>query len=183
MEEQIEIFINSLLTGTENIEEKYFQLPVTYREFIYRERGYCYELYHQIRSILPPDYSYTLSGEIHKIGHPLISPTCGNIIPDFLVHNPGRMGDEDNLIIVEVKSIEGAILGNPDKGLEKDFNTLNCMTSIENGYSLGVILIYGYEDQDKKARITQFYQDNYNPNLRIYFHENPMIRAIELELN
>ena len=56
MEQQINVFMNSLLKVTGNIEEKYFQLPVTCKGIIYRERGYCYDLYHQIRKFLHLDY-------------------------------------------------------------------------------------------------------------------------------
>jgi hypothetical protein len=34
-----------------------------------RERAYCYELYHQLRLKLRPDFPYTLHAEVDKAGH------------------------------------------------------------------------------------------------------------------
>ncbi len=51
----------------------YFQLPIAGKESpIYRERVYCYELYHQMRQRWPPDSPFTLGGEVDKQGHPLV---------------------------------------------------------------------------------------------------------------
>ena len=99
-QDYFEILLNSLLEATEKIQGKYFQLPVAQEQgFVFRERAYCYELYHQIRQVLPEDYPYILSGEVNNAGHLKIAPHCGSIIP-------------------------------------------NCMTSLENGYYRGVILIW-----------------------------------------
>ena len=87
-----------LLYASSQVGEQYFQLPVAGREDPeYRERVYCYELYHCWRSRWPEDFPFSLSGEIDKSGHPLIR---NNPKPDFLVHMPGEM---TNLLIVEVK--------------------------------------------------------------------------------
>lgn len=136
-------FLDALLAATASIGDKYFRLPIAGGSPIYRERVYCYELYHQLRKILGNDYPYMLSGEIDKNSHPYIVSRCGAIKPDFLVHKPGGMGMEANLAIVEVKSIERAIIGSEDKGLLKDFKNINCMVDMPNGYYKGVILVYG----------------------------------------
>ena len=48
--------------STKNIESGYYQLPVAGKEDpIYRERVYCYELYHQIRTLWPEGSQYSLS--------------------------------------------------------------------------------------------------------------------------
>ena len=63
---------------------------------VYRERVYCYELYHQMR-LLQKSRTKTLNnnpgplvinGEIDKRGHVLIAP---NYNPDFVIHEQGTM--------------------------------------------------------------------------------------------
>jgi hypothetical protein len=85
------------------LEPDYFQLPVAGLENPqYRERVYCYELYHLIRARWPADFRFSLAGEIDKAGHPLIR---GNGLdyakPDFIVHVPGDM--DFNILVLEVK--------------------------------------------------------------------------------
>jgi hypothetical protein len=92
-----------LIEATKQIAPLYFQLPVAgLEEPIFRERVYCYELYHQMR-LLWPDVPYRVTGEIDKTGHPWI---YGNELdrskPDFTIHVPGYMSD--NLLVIEVKS-------------------------------------------------------------------------------
>ena len=49
----IERFLKLLIEATARVPLHYFQLPVAEREDpIYRERVYCYELYHQLRTLL-----------------------------------------------------------------------------------------------------------------------------------
>lgn len=49
----METFVKILRKATANIPPEYFQLPIAGREDpIYRERVYCYELYHQMRYAL-----------------------------------------------------------------------------------------------------------------------------------
>ena len=105
--------------ATENIERNYFQLPIDGQEEpVYRERVYCYELYHQLRSHWPDNTNYELSGEVDKSGHPLIrGNNLDNVKPDLLVHIPGDM--EGNHTIIEVKPINAK-----RDGLSKDLSTL-----------------------------------------------------------
>ena len=87
-----------LLRASAEVGQLYFQLPVAgSEEPEYRERAYCYELYHCWRSYWPDHFLFSLSGEIDKAGHPLIRNRTKS---DFLVHIPGLM---TNLLIVEVK--------------------------------------------------------------------------------
>ena len=177
-QQNFQIFLNVLLSATENVEQKYFQLPVTYRNYIVRERAYCYELYHLIRQRLPNTFSFTLSGEVNKAGHPLIAPTCGQIIPDFLVHNPGHMGEDDNLVIVEVKTVEGANYSREGRDLLKDMNTINCMTSLNNGYFKGILLIFGANNENRKHEIETIYRDRCDiNNVFLLFHDQANTRA------
>nr|WP_298724321.1 hypothetical protein [uncultured Steroidobacter sp.] len=56
-----------LQAATAAIDADYFLLPVSGRENpMYRERVYCYELYHQIRKYWAEDTRYTLAGEVDK---------------------------------------------------------------------------------------------------------------------
>lgn len=98
MHEALSIVTEWLLCASSQVGPDYFQLPVAGQEDPeYRERVYCYELYHRWRAHWPDGFPFTLGGEIDKSGHPLIR---GGAKPDFLVHVPGRM---TNLLIVEVK--------------------------------------------------------------------------------
>ena len=87
-----------LLCASSQIRPEYIQLPVAgSEEPEYRERVYCYELYHRWRCHWPEGFPFSLSGEVDKARHPLIRKSPK---PDFLVHIPGLMV---NLLIVEVK--------------------------------------------------------------------------------
>ena len=132
----IERFLQVLTAATERIPEEYFQLPVGHMEApIYRERVYCYELYHQLRTLLEDDEQfsrYALSGEIDKQGHPIIRPCA----PDFVFHAPGDMNS--NLVVVEVKPVNAEL-----HGIRKDLQTLTYFVSDEARYQLGILLVYG----------------------------------------
>ena len=176
--QNFQIFLDALLIATQSIEQKYFQLPVAYQDYVVRERAYCYELYHQIRQQLSNHFTYTLTGEVNKVGHPLIAPYCGQIIPDFLIHNPGYMGPDDNLVIMEVKTIEGANYKQEDRDLLKDIETINCMTSLVNGYYKGIILIFGSNNEDKKSQIETIYRQKCNiDNILLLFHDKANTKA------
>lgn len=68
----LSIILDALVQATAKIAPPYFQLPVARLEApLYRERVYCYELYHQLRLEVPAYLPYSLSGEVDKLGHPL----------------------------------------------------------------------------------------------------------------
>ena len=163
-----EQFIEHLCRATAIIPRQYFQLPVFGKEDpIYRERVYCYELYHQLRALLPEDGAlagYLLSGEIDKAGHPLIRQ-CG---PDFVFHHPGRM---ENLVVVEVKPINAAL-----EGIRKDRETLEYFLSPEVRYQAGIELVYG----DNEAALAPF-RDVFtgaDERFRLLWHRQPRERAV-----
>lgn len=178
-QEHFQTFLDALVDATVKIQDKYFQLPVASEQaFVFRERAYCYELYHQIREILSNDFPYILSGEVNKAGHPLIVDYCGGIIPDFLVHNPGHMGEDDNLVIVEVKTIQGANHNREGEYFLKDIETINCMTSLDNGYFRGIILIFGADNDEKKDEIEKIYRQKCDTEkVLLLFHDNAMTKA------
>lgn len=70
MDEDFDSFVQKLSVAASEIDNLYFQLPVAEADAVYRERVYCYELYHQLRSVWE-DLPYALSGEVDKVGHPL----------------------------------------------------------------------------------------------------------------
>lgn len=186
LEEQFNIFLETLLKATAKMPNEYFKIQVaSEEEAIYRERSYCYELYHKIKLELPKDFEFTLSGELDKKGHPIISQKCGEIIPDFLVHIPGEMETGDNLVIIEVKSIKSAKLNSKDNGLLlKDFETIYRMTTLKNGYYKGIILIYGYEDIEAQNRIKKVFSKICDTNkVLLIFHNKPCTKAEVFEPN
>lgn len=134
--------IKSLLKeATSKISSDYFQLALAGSKMeIYRERLYCYELYHQLRNIWPAGSEYQLGGEIDKQGHEIID---SNVKPDFLVHVPGSM--DKNHTIIEVKPI----CADPG-GIKKDLETLTEFRR-NVAYGKAIYLIYG---DDGTSRIT-----------------------------
>lgn len=125
----------------------YFALPVAGGEnLLYRERVYCYELYHQLRVCMErePFFRYTLHGEVDKKGHPKIADKCGEKIPDFLFHVPGEM---DNLAVMEVKPSPAG-----EGELKDDVEKLLCFME-KAAYHRGILLIYGDGKDEAPASI------------------------------
>jgi hypothetical protein len=111
-----------------------FQVPVagTPHRAI-RERLFCYEFYHHLRlAATGAGFPYSIGGELDKGGHPIIR---GNLIPDFVVHQPGDM--DRNLCVIEVKPIGGI-----RTGFAKDLQTLTAFTR-NYGYHQGVLFVFG----------------------------------------
>ena len=110
---------DALQRATENTDYYYFKIDmVKSRRYRYRERVYCYELYHQLRRTLPNTYPYTLQGKMDKIGHQIIRPKIGAKKPDFVLHKPRTM--EDNLVVMEVKPLNNT----NSTQIKKDLETL-----------------------------------------------------------
>lgn len=160
----IERFVQLLIEATARVAEPYFLLPVAGKEDpIYRERVYCYELYHQLRLLLenePALSRYALSGEIDKQGHPLIR----QFAPDFVFHAPGQM--DDNLVVVEVKPVNAAT-----EGIRKDLETLEYFLSEPIGYKLGVQLVYG-DDENALFRFRELHHGAGLPNVQLLWHRH-----------
>ena len=124
--------------ATAAIKHGYFHLPIDGGDPVYRERVYCYELYHQMRSRWPARCKFYLNGELDKAGHPLLHELgANNKKPDFLVHKPGDMSG--NHAIIEVKKV-GA---KPDDVL-KDIDTLDRFVR-KVGYQRAIYLFFGHE--------------------------------------
>lgn len=90
-----------LRDATVKIDRQYFLLPIHGAASIYRERVYCYELYHQMRLLWPRDSEWFLNGEIDKQGYPQYPPNF-RLKPDLLVHVPGQA---QNFAAIEVKPV------------------------------------------------------------------------------
>lgn len=125
-------FLRSFRRAVTAIDSRFFRVMVAGSDrTFFRERVYCYELYHQLRSILK-GFPLTIYGEVDKSGHPR---RAERRIPDFVVHDPGD--DKLNLVIVEVKSTQskrGAFL--------KDIDTVNRYVE-SYGYRCGILLLVG----------------------------------------
>lgn len=170
MENEYNIFLHALSKATTLIAPEFFNLEVASTDAtIYRERVYCYELYHQLRQALPVGFPFTLQGEIDKQNHPIISRACGAIKPDLLVHKPGKMRN-GNLVVIEVKSIMRV------SKLEKDFKTLQCMISLKDGYFRGISLLFGINNEDAYNKATRLYKKHCGgatERIHLFFHKLP----------
>jgi len=138
----VQEFEELLQTATQAIPGKFFLLPVVTENgrarTIYRERVYCYELYHQLRvewdKIETP---YALNGEIDKQGHPYFPE--GGLQPDLLVHEPGT---HRNFAIIEIKPCTAR-----RAGIIKDLQTFERFLGF--GYKRCIYLVYGTEAEEK----------------------------------
>lgn len=130
-----------LADACSGIERGFFRLSIHGGTPIYRERVYCYELYHQMRKRWPDACAFTLNGEVDKAAHPILTQLgAAGLKPDLLVHRPGDMGG--NHAVIEVKSAR-AVRHN----CEKDLETLAVFKQ-EVGYARAIYLVYGDELSD-----------------------------------
>ncbi len=142
--------LNSILQkATAEIEADYFQLRVAGEVApIYRERVYCYELYHQMRLWWPKEgCPFVLNGEVDKSGHRILGPRGVSGIPDFLVHKPGDM--RGNHAIIEVKAPLAR-----DRQIEIDLEKLTRFVK-DAEYERAIYLLYGAEAEQLIRRICE----------------------------
>lgn len=145
LEVDFNYFMGRLIKAATRIDSHYFQLPVAGAEKpMFRERVYCYELYHQLRSALGKDFPYKLDGELDKAGHPMIRPALGAKKPDLVVHVPRQMGH--NLVVIEVKPINAK--RNDIKG---DIEVLKKFLD-KAEYYRAIMLIYGNVNNELPKR-------------------------------
>lgn len=176
MDEALKVVTDWLLSASSQVGAEYMQLPVTGREKPeYRERVYCYELYHRWRCYWPPSYKFSLSGEVDKSGHPLIRKSDK---PDFLVHVPGKMR---NLLVLEVKSRNANV-----SKMAKDLVKLTRFGQ-EANYHAAYFWIYGISSQEwprLREKIVQKVAKTGDVNLdRIscFIHERAGSRAFRVD--
>jgi hypothetical protein len=167
-EQDFEIFLDFLNDACKNMNDPhYFQIEEAGSdELKYRERVYCYELYHQLRCELTDEYYYKLDGELDKAGHPIIKE---GFKPDFVVQKPKRM--DENLVVIEVKPING-----------KPSSIIDDMKKLKDfidkyGYHGGIMLIYGensdtYQLADTIAQIRSDLGE-YPNTIKVLVHPGP----------
>ncbi|PSR32026.1 MAG: hypothetical protein C7B46_16090 [Sulfobacillus benefaciens] len=146
-------FIQALKCASSCIEKSYFHplvasLPEDPPLQMWRERVYCYELYHQLRMILPQETKngVMLFGEMDKKSHPLIHH---GTIPDFLYHRPGKSGYRNNVAIIEVKSIQRM---REHLAICRSIETLQD-TQHQLHYQISLLYIFGDQDADTEKWI------------------------------
>jgi hypothetical protein len=138
--QDFERFLGCLVAATAQIADEYILLPIDGAPLpIYRERVYCYELYHQLRVQMGDNFGYSLGGEVDKRAHPIMGGRdITNVKPDLLVHRPGDMGG--NLTVIEVKPVNAN-----RRDIQKDLRTLTAFRQ-RGRYHRAIYLIYGPDE-------------------------------------
>ena len=155
-------FLECLMKAIKRIDTHYTQLLVAGSDKpIYRERVYCYELYHQLRCILGDAFPYKLDGELDKRSH-LCYPDGEK--PDFVIHVPGKM--EQNLVVIEVKPVT---VKDKIKELRKDFDKLKMFISNDNYYR-AIMLIYGNVNGDLPQNIKKEIESVRDEHILVLWH-------------
>ncbi len=150
LDEKFNQVIDIIVRSLGHIEDRYFDFKVAGKdEPIQREKQFYTELYHQLR--LHNFLSYDITTDPNKKNHPIIEEQCGPVDPDIVIHKIGGMGPEDNLAVIEVKASNG----NLTVGIDKDLNTINCMTTIKNGYHGGIIIVFGPLSRLRKQNLIE----------------------------
>ena len=168
-------FEKALIYATEKIEEKYFLTKIIRmngdEKSVYRERIYCYELYHQIK-VVCKDVHMDIFAEYDKSGSSFYAGTSlQRVKPDFLLHLPGNT--ENNHIAMEVKSSAAR-----RSDLQKDIEKLIKLTD-DHRFEFGVYLIYG-KDAIIKGDIASEYINN-RPKIKIFIHNEVGVKAFALD--
>lgn len=167
-------FNNVLMSATKNISKEYFSTKIMANgcvKEVYRERVYCYELYHQIRRQWESGGVVEFYGEFDKSGSSFYAGTgLQRVKPDFLIHLPGNA--ENNHIAMEVKS---SAVRRPD--LQKDIEKLIKLTD-DHGFKFGVYLIYGKNATTKGEIANECIDDR--SNIKIFIHDEVGAKAFAL---
>lgn len=177
IESDFNYFSERLIEAATRIDSHYFQLPVAGAERpIFRERVYCYELYHQLRCALVDRFPYKLDGEVDKAGHPNIRPKIGARKPDFIVHVPKQM--DRNLVVVEVKPINAK-----RRDIQGDIEVLKRFLD-KAKYYRAIMFIYGNVDNKLPKRFQIEIDDlprKYERRLLFLWHPEPGEKPIEVQ--
>ena len=161
--------------ATANVPAQYFQVALDGGDPIYRERVYCYELYHQLRCQWPTNTPFYLNGELDKAAHPILRRLGADYAkPDFLIHQPGYMAE--NHTIIEVKSSNAQW-----NGIEKDLRTLSLFREKVN-YQRAIYLLFGYEVKIAAERVHRVVAelDGLQP-IELWLHAAPGKPAQQVE--
>lgn len=159
--------LNRILTrATGGIADRYYQLPIDGGDPVYRERVYCYELYHQMRLRWPQHSEYSLNGEVDKAAHPQAALLEGALKPDLLVHTPGNHAG--NHAVIEVKSCRANA-----PAITIDLVKLVRLVR-QFRYQRAIYLIYGYQAAQALERGHAAFEalENKVP-IEVWLHEQP----------
>lgn len=155
--------------ATCRIGECYFESNITDKNSkikkIFRERIYCYELYHQMRILWPQEEPLVLHGEYDKTGSQFFAGTSvKGVKPDFLIHKAGDTNN--NVLAMEVKAVTAKLMD-----IKCDLEKLSLMQS-EAGYTLTVFLLFG-ENAKEIAKNIQALRSEWriDSNTEIWAHE------------
>lgn len=128
-------------------------------QMFFRERVYCYELYHQLRLVLK-NFPLKIYGEVDKSGHPRRDEKRA---PDFIIHDPGN--ENHNLAIIEVKSTR-----TKRKRFLKDIAVVN--KYVRNyGYKHGILLLVGYEMPKKRLSDFDKFVEFQDGRIQMLWHQ------------
>ena len=161
MDEKVESFVEMITGSLDNVGDEYYKITTTYESSgIVRERVFCYELYHQMRSVQSARglTDVQIHGEIDKSGH-IAFDRNSRKNPDFVFHVPGMM--KGNAIVVEVK---GKIEGNYQEGVYKDIVTLSNFPNNKHYYHSGILIIYNYTYDEFLHNIGEFLKNQLQEN-------------------
>lgn len=163
-----------LQDATASVPLHYFQVQLDGGDPTYRERVYCYELYHQLRCRWPADTPFCVNGELDKAAHPILRELGADYAkPDLLIHQPGYM--TGNHAIIEVKSSNAQ-----RDGIEKDLRTLSLFLTKVN-YQRAIYLVFGYEAlaaADRVRRVASALGEL--PPIELWLHTAPGTPAYEV---
>lgn len=182
MDRDLQLVTDWLLCASSQVPPDYFQLAVAGQEDSeYRERVYCYELYHRWRCHWPDGYPYSLAGEIDKSGHPIIRNAAK---PDFLVHIPGHM---NNLLIVEVKPVQSTWSLMADDLRKLTYYRRNLVPAGHPGnYNAAYFWLYGLRTVEwpafRKQLLKQLGGDEHFDKTLVscFLHESPGKQAVRV---
>ena len=154
---------------TKATDPEYFLLERVGNPRHYRERVYCYELYHQMRKEFDAlGFMLRLNGEVDKGNH---SEECvKNKKPDFIVHQPGS--NEKNYAVIEVKSLKGL----RKDSLKKDLETIKCFMASLN-YKRGIFLVYGENFQRQFLKYEDLFECEEYGGIEVWSHLSPQKEA------
>ncbi len=161
-----------LQTATARIAPHYFHVELDGGDPVYRERVYCYELYHQLRVVWPDNAPFVLNGELDKAAHPILRQLGADYAkPDLLVHRPGYMSGNNTVIEVKSSNAQG-------REIAKDLKTLSLFRTTV-GYSRAIYLLYGYETETAVKRIDIVAKKfGELPPIELWLHASPGTPAV-----
>ncbi|MGV0985499.1 MAG: hypothetical protein ACOYB2_13185 [Limnohabitans sp.] len=172
-------FHKILQSATSCIDGHYFETNVLDKKNqsikIYRERIYCYELYHQLRKKWPNNKTLILHGEFDKSGSQFFAGLSVNgAKPDFLIHTPGSTNT--NLLAMEVKPITAQ-----NHKIKSDLEKLTGMLT-EAYFSHALFLIFGNGSKKKADQIlSRKLEWQFDSKIEIWAHENAKEAATQAE--